>query len=89
MEYATAEFIAESDSKIAPFVKLSNMFPLEFANELWLRTIRRTQVLDDYVLHGIFVEGLTQSIRHSNRSYWSIQKDGLFPEFAVSCHVID
>lgn len=43
------ENIAGADSKIAHYVKLSTMAPLEFCNELWLKTRRCPHVYDNYV----------------------------------------
>lgn len=42
---------------------------MNFANELWLKTLRCSQVYDKYVVKGIFAEGLLPHIRYSRRAY--------------------
>lgn len=39
--------------------------PLNFADILWMKTMRWQQMYDEYVLKGMFVEGLPFSITRS------------------------
>lgn len=80
--YATDDIMGETDIKIAPYVKLLSTSPLQFANELWIRTVRCPHLYDEYVLKWIFAEGLLHSIRHNARSCWSSQKTGLWQKVA-------
>lgn len=68
---ATDDIISETDSKIAHFVKQSNMLLLEFANAIWLKVLWCPHVYNSYVCNVIFVKGLLQSISHNMRAYWS------------------
>lgn len=54
--------IVETDREIAPYVKLSTMLPLKFANELWPNRHRCPRSYDNYVLKGLFVEGILQNM---------------------------
>lgn len=86
--YGTHDIIAQADSKIDRFVNLSNMSPLQYGSELWIKKLRGLHVYDEYVLNRIFVEGLLQSITNTMQSYWSSHKDSPL-EKGVSRHDSD
>lgn len=80
---ATDDIFAETDSKTARFVRpLLTLSPLEFAKELWLKTLKWSRVHDEYVLKVIFVEGLLQYTRHSRRGYWGTHKTAAWQNLA-------
>lgn len=58
---ATDYIIAEADSKISYYFKPSTTSTLNFANELWLKTIRCPYVYYEIVFEVNFAEGLPQS----------------------------
>lgn len=53
--YATHGIIAETDSEIAGYVKLSSIWQFQFAKELWLKTLSSQHIYEDYFLKGIIV----------------------------------
>lgn len=70
----TQNIIAETYSAIYSFFKLLITSPLEFANELWIKTLGRPYAYDKNVLQKIFVKGLPQSIRRRIWTYLSTNK---------------
>lgn len=49
------------------FIQTSNKSPSEHADALWNKVPGCKKVYDEYVLKGIFIAGLPESIRHSMR----------------------
>lgn len=80
--YATDDVIAETDAEILRFTQPPTKSPTEYAEALWNKALRCDRVYDEYVLKGIFIEGLHESIRHSMRSYWGSRKNATVHDLA-------
>lgn len=63
--YTAVYLNAETESKIAHYVKPSTISSLEFSNELRLKMLRCSHVCDKYLLKGIVIKGLPQSVWRS------------------------
>lgn len=72
------------DPKILRFTLPSNMMQPEYAEELWNKALHCDLFNNEYVLKGIFIEGLHGSIWHSMPLYWSSKKSLQF----VICHLM-
>lgn len=62
--------VSEIDDDIVQLTLVWNKFPMEFAEVLWIRALRRDKVYDEYVLKGIFIEALAEPVCHSMHSQW-------------------
>lgn len=61
-KYVTENFISETDGKITHYVKPSTLWSLEFENERLLKTLRCSNIYDEYVSKKISVGRLSKSI---------------------------
>lgn len=68
--YDRDDIIAERGRGAARQVEPSNKSPLVVSNDHGRKTIRCTHVFYDYVLKGISVQRLQQTIWHIVESYW-------------------
>lgn len=50
------------------------MFPLQYADVLWIKSLRCVRVCNEYVLKGPFAEGLMSSNRPTMGGFYSNKK---------------
>lgn len=62
---------SERDKGFAGWVEPLSMRRLELAIDLWLMTFRFPHIYSNYVLNGMFVGRMLQSIRERMLEYWS------------------
>lgn len=58
--YATDDIIGEREADTMKFTQLSNKQATEYTEVLWNKALRYHRVYDEYVLKGIFIEGLPE-----------------------------
>lgn len=63
--YDTNDPITETDGDMVHFTQPSSQSPAEYAGDVWDRVLRCHRVYDKYLLKGIFLEGLSESIQHT------------------------
>lgn len=54
----TDEGITKTDADIMCFIELSKKFPPEYGESLWSGALRGDRFSDEYMLKGIFLEGV-------------------------------
>lgn len=69
--FAMDYIIAETDTEIVQFTQPANESALQYADALWIKILWYSQVYDEYILMGMFVEGLAFLKMHRMRSFWS------------------
>lgn len=80
--YSTDIGIAEIDAEILRSTHPSNMTSTEYTEALWKKALPCHCVYDEYMLKGMFIEGLIWSIRRTMWSYWSSEKDASIHDLA-------
>lgn len=68
--YATGDIVSETDASMMQFTQPLNKLATEYSEALWNNALRCERVNDEYVLKGVLIEGLLESIRHTMHSYW-------------------
>lgn len=64
------DIVVEMDADVRGFLSSSSKLPTEYAKALWNKVFRCSRVYEEYLLKRIFVEGWSESIRHSMCVYW-------------------
>lgn len=54
--YPTYNIIPEVEAETLLFTQPTNIWPLQYGNTLWMKTLRRPIMYDKYVRHRTFVE---------------------------------
>lgn len=67
--YFTDDGCAETDNDMMCFTQLLHKSPTEYAGALWNQVLWCYRVYEEYLLKGIFILGLLESIQNSIRSY--------------------
>lgn len=57
------------------FTQPLNKSHTKYAEALYNKVVRCDRVYDEYMLKGIFIEFLLESIYHSRRSYWGLEEE--------------
>lgn len=73
--YATGDVVAETVADLMHFTQPWNKSPLENSEALWNKALLRDRVYDEYVWNSIFIESLSESIRHTMRCYQVSKKN--------------
>lgn len=80
--YATGDLIAETDVAMMPFTQPSNKSPTKYDEAPCNVVLRCNQVYDEYVLKSKIIEGLSESIHQSMRSYWGSKDNAAVHDLA-------
>lgn len=86
--YAVDDVIVQTDTNIMSFTQLSNKSPTEYTEAFWNNAHQWNSVSDEYVLKEISIEGLSESVRRSTRSYWSSKKDSTLHDVAHRANLL-
>lgn len=66
--------IAEMDTKNLRFTQPTNMTPTKHAEGLWHKALRCSIAYNEYIMIGIFIEGLHRLIQRNMLLYWRSRK---------------
>lgn len=72
--YTTEDVITVSDMEIQIFKVPSKMTLNDYSEVLWMKELRWNQMCTKYIIKGIFLEVLSNSVRSCVRSYWRSNK---------------
>lgn len=62
---ATSDLILETDADMIQSTGPSSKLPTEHGEAFWNKTLRCHRVYEQYLPNGVFIERLSESIRHS------------------------
>lgn len=69
--YGNDDVIDKTNVTLTRLTQPLTMSSTQYEEALVATSLRREDMCDEYVLKGIFIEGLQESVRRSGRSYWS------------------
>lgn len=78
--YATDEKTAKVDADMMRFNQSFNETTMLHSEALWNKVVEVDKVHDEYVLYGIFIEGLLESICHSLHPNFGLGKS---PQYMI------
>lgn len=77
--YATDDVTAKTVADMICFTQISNKLPTEYPEAQLNKAVVCDAAHNEYVLDGIFIEGLLEPICHSMRSYCTYKKSDTRP----------
>lgn len=68
-KYAREDDIADTKADMLPFIQAQSIWPPGYTQASWNKALRCHREYEEYVVKGIFIEELSESIQHSMRLY--------------------